>query len=70
MSDSLQAQGIQPTGLLCPWNFPGKNTGSELTFPSPGNLPEPEIEPASPSSHTLAGRFLTTEPSGKPGVIK
>ena len=30
---------------------------------SPGNLPNPGFEPASP---TLAGRFFTAEPSGKP----
>ena len=27
MSDSWQPHGLQPTRLLCPWNFPGKNTG-------------------------------------------
>ena len=27
MSDSLQPRGPQPTGLLYPWNSPGKNTG-------------------------------------------
>ena len=26
MSDSLQPYGLQPTWILCPWNFPGKNT--------------------------------------------
>ena len=26
MSDSLQSHGLQPRRLLCPWNFPGKNT--------------------------------------------
>ena len=26
-SDSLQYHGLQPTGLLCPWDFPGKSTG-------------------------------------------
>ena len=26
MSDSLQSHGLQPTSL-CPWDFPGKNTG-------------------------------------------
>ena len=25
--DSLQPHGLQPTGLLCPWNSPGENTG-------------------------------------------
>ena len=27
MSDSLQPYGLQPARLLCPWGFPGKNTG-------------------------------------------
>ena len=27
MSDSLSPYGLQPTSLLCPWNFPGKNIG-------------------------------------------
>ena len=26
VSDSLQPHGPQPVGLLCPWDFPGKNT--------------------------------------------
>ena len=35
---------------------------SWLPFPSPGDLPDPRIEPVSPA---LACRFFTTEPSGK-----
>ena len=27
MSDSLRPHGLQPTTLLCPWDFPGKSTG-------------------------------------------
>ena len=27
VSDSEQPHGLQPTRLLCPWYFPGKNTG-------------------------------------------
>ena len=27
MSDSLRPHGLQPTRLLCPWDFPGENTG-------------------------------------------
>ena len=27
MSDSLQPHGVKPARLLCPWDFPGKNTG-------------------------------------------
>ena len=36
---------------------------SGLPFPSPGDLPDPGIEPMSPA---LAGGFFTTEPLGKP----
>ena len=32
MSDSLQPHGLYPTGLLCPWNFSGKNTGGGCYF--------------------------------------
>ena len=35
---------------------------SGLPFPSPGDLPDPGIEPASPA---LTGRFFTTEPPWK-----
>ena len=34
-----------------------------LPFPSPGDLPNPGIEPTSPA---LAGRFFTSQPQGKP----
>ena len=33
---------------------------SGLLFPSPGDLPDPRIEPVSPASPALAGRFFTT----------
>ena len=39
---------------------------SGLPFPTPGTLPDPGIEPASPA---LAGGFFTTEPPGKPPLI-
>ena len=32
ISDSLQPHGLQPTKLLCPWNFPGKNTAVYCKF--------------------------------------
>ena len=40
---------------------------SELPFPSPGDLPNPEIEPTSP---TQVSRFFTTESPGKPQQAK
>ena len=39
---------------------------SGLPFPSPGGLPNPGTEPASPASPALAGEFFTAEPSWKP----
>ena len=43
--------------------------GSGLPFPSPGDLPDPGIEPASPAGDpALAGRFFTAEPLGKPRI--
>ena len=39
---------------------------SELPFPSPGHLPDPGIESASP---TLAGGYFTTELPGKPNAV-
>ena len=39
---------------------------SGLPFPLPADLPDPEIEPASPA---LAGEFFTTEPPGKPHLL-
>ena len=32
MFDSLQPHGLQPTRLLCPWDFPGKSTGAGCHF--------------------------------------
>ena len=43
--------------------FPRQEYWSGLIFPSPGDLPHPEMESESPA---LAGRFFTTEPPGKP----
>ena len=34
-----------------------------LSFPLPGDLPDPGMEPASPA---LPGGFFITEPAGKP----
>ena len=65
-SDSFQPHGLQPTRLLCPWDFSRQVYWSGLPFPFPGELPDPGIEPKSPVSPALSGRFFTTEPPGKP----
>ena len=46
--------------------FPRQEYWSKLPFPSPGDLSDPGIEPASPA---LTGGFFTTEPPGKPGTL-
>ena len=43
--------------------FSRQENGSGLSSPSPGDFPDPGIEPTSPA---LAGRFFTSEPQGKP----
>ena len=39
---------------------------SGLSFPSPGDLPDPGMEPTTPMSRSLAGEFFTTASPGKP----
>ena len=48
------------------YGFPRQEYWSWSPFPSPGDLPNPEIEPMSPA---LAGRFFTTEPPGKHPIL-
>ena len=58
--------------LLIPWTvtpqaplsmgLPRHDCWSGLPFPTPGDFPDPGIEPLSP---VLAGRFFTTEQPGK-----
>ena len=44
--------------------FSRQKSWSALPFPSPGDLPNPGIEPLSPVT-PVVGRFFTTEPPGK-----
>ena len=60
--------------LMTPWTvacqtplsmgFPRQEYWSGLPFPSPGDLPDPGMEPVSLSC--FAGGFISTEPPGKP----
>ena len=45
MSDSLQPHGLQPLSM----ELSGQEYWSRLPFPSPGDLPDPRIEPVSPA---------------------
>ena len=38
VSGSLPPHGLQPAGLLCPWNFPGRNTAVSCHFLLQGNF--------------------------------
>ena len=49
-----------------PWDFSRQEYCSGLPFPTPGNLPNPGIEPSSFVSPALAGRFFITASPGKP----
>ena len=46
--------------------FPRQEYWSKLSFPLPGDLPDPGIEPVSSASPGLTGSFSTAEPPGKP----
>ena len=67
---------LEPTKLLCPWDFPGKNTGA---ISSPGDLPHLGIEPGSPAlqaysllsapgSPALQAYSLLSAPRGSPFI--
>ena len=45
--------------------FPRQEHWSRLPFPSPGDLPNPGMEPTFLTSPSLAGEFFTPAPSGK-----
>ena len=66
----MSAQLLSHVGLFAiPWSvarqaplsivFPRQEYWSSLPFPTPGNLPDPGIEPKSPESPALSGGFLT-----------
>ena len=45
VSSSLWPHGLQPTRLLCPWNFSGKNTGVSCHFLLQGIFPTQGLNP-------------------------
>ena len=49
--------------------LPRQEYWNELSFPPPGDLPDPGIEPVSPTPPALAGRFFTIESPGKLGSV-
>ena len=63
MSDSLRPRGLQHARLLYPWGFSRQEYWSGLPCPPPGDIPNPRIEPRSP---TLQVDSLPAELPGKP----
>ena len=63
VSDSLQLHGLSPTRILRQQSagFFRQEYWSGLPFPSPGDLPDLEMEPGSPASQADA---LPSEPQG------
>ena len=62
MSDSFATPWTVACQAPLSMEFPRQEYWSGLPFPSPGDLPDPGIEPV---SLALAGIFFTTEPPEK-----
>ena len=62
-SCSVVSDSLWPHGLYSSWNSPGQNTGVGNLFLAPGDLPNPGIEPRSP---TLQTDSLSAVLQGKP----
>ena len=63
MSDSFVTPWTAACQVPLSMGFSRQGFWSGLSFPSPGDLPDPGIEPL---SYVLARRFFITEPPGKP----
>ena len=66
MSDSFATPWTVALQAPLSMGFPRQEYWNGLPFPSPGDLPDSEIEPMSPA---LAGGFFTAEPPGKPILL-
>ena len=58
VSDSSRPHGLQPTRLLCPWDFPGKSTGKETR-----QVPQ-SWRIFSPANFVLKSVYLSAGPFG------
>ena len=66
--DSLRHHGLYHQVLLSK-KFSRQEYWNRLPFPIPGDLHDPEIEPASLATPVLAGGSFTTDTPGKPWYI-
>ena len=62
----LPPHGLQATGLLYPWDFPGMNSGLGYHFLLQGIFPTHLLNPSLLYLLQLAGRFFSIEPPGRP----
>ena len=76
MNKCMRVCSVTQSCTLCnPWTmahqaslsmgFPRQEYWSGLSFPVPGDLPDPGIEPMSPAFPTLTGGLFNTEPPRK-----
>ena len=63
----VQANSVTHQALLS-MEFSKQEYWSRLPFPTPGDLPNPSIEPLCLESPAFAGGFFTTVPPGKPKI--
>ena len=63
VSDSVHPHGLKPVRLLRPWGYSRQEYCTGLPCHPPGDLPDPGIEPRSP---TWQVDSLPSEPPGKP----
>ena len=54
LSDSVRCYGLEPHQAPLSRGFPRQEYWSGLTFPSPGDLPDPGIEPVSPALQVIS----------------
>ena len=69
MSDSFATPWTVAYQAPLSMGFLKQEYWSGLPFPSPGDLPDPGIEPTFPAASALAGGFFTPEPPGKPETV-
>ena len=77
--ECIHAQLLSRVRLCDPWTvahqaplsmgFSKQKYWSGLPYHPPGDLPDPGIEPASPTSSALAGGFFTTSATWEAGTL-
>ena len=66
VSDSLQPHGLLPTRFLCPWDFPGKNTGVGCHFFLQEIFPTQGLNPDLPHCRQM---FYHLSQQGRPTSV-